>query len=298
MQNGWLWISALSLAVGCSGASNDELNNTLNGARRDAGLDTGEAAEDAAEPDAGGPDAVAQDAGIDASEPDAAEPDAAAPDAAVDAGPLDAEADAQELDAGAQLAASFDFEQGTVPASIDPGTGVLTPCPYFADYGPAGNKFGSTFLRSSTENTVTLTLHDLPAHSSLSLEFLFAAIDSLDGSGTFPSGDYFRVTIDGQLIFAETFANATPTQVQSYNPPVGVELARHQDLGFTPGTYPGSFYSDSAYNLGLDPTFQNIQHAAGDVVITFAMVGGGVQNLTDESWAIDNVRVLLGSPGT
>lgn len=294
MRNSWLWIPALSLAVGCSGASNDELNDSLNGGRRDAEVDSGEAVEDAALADAGEEDAALLDAGVDASELDASEADAADLDAMLDAEALDAALDAQEVDASAQPFVSFDFEQSTLATGIDPGTGVLTPSQGFAPYGTGGDVFGPTFLRSSTENTVTLTLNDLPAHSSLSLAFLFAAIDSLDGSGAFPSDDYFRVTVDGQLIFAETFANATPTQVQSYNPPPGVELARHQPLGFTAGSYPDSYFSDSAYNMGLDPTFQDLPHAANSIVITFSMVGGGVQNLDDESWAIDNVRVLLG----
>ena len=152
----------------------------------------------------------------------------------------------------------FDFEGEALPASVTPGTGVLTPSQAFAPLGPAGNTFGDTFLRSTTGNTVTV-FSDLPPHSAISVGFLFAAIDSLDGTGSFPAGDFMRIDVDGTTIFRESFANATPDQIQSYVPPAGGELARHEDLGFSG---PGSFYTDSAYDMGVDPTFQNIAHTA------------------------------------
>lgn len=85
----------------------------------------------------------------------------------------------------------------------------------YAGLGAIGNQFGGTFLRSSTGNQVRLTLTGLPAHRTISLEFLFAAIDSLDGAGTYPAGDYFKITLDGTPIFREAFANALPTQIQA-----------------------------------------------------------------------------------
>ena len=120
------------------------------------------------------------------------------------------------------------------------------------------------------------------------MQFLFAAIDSLDGTGTFPSGDYFRIDIDGVNRFRESFANALDSQVQSYVPPTGVELARKADLGFGG---PGGFYRDSAYDLGADPTFQQFAHTGSSVTIDFWMEGVGLQSLDDESWAMDNLRV-------
>ena len=190
-------------------------------------------------------------------------------------------------DAAPTEAFTNDFE-GTLPPEITPGTGALTPSQGYATLGPPGNQFGSEFLRSPTGNTVTLTV-SLPAHSSISIAFLFAAIDSLDGSGVFPAGDYFRINLDGSQIFRESFANATPGQIQSYTPPPGVELARHVDLGFQG---PGGYYTDSAYDMGADPQFQNIPHTAPTAAITFTLEGEGVQSLDDESWAVDNLRII------
>ena len=184
---------------------------------------------------------------------------------------------------------STDFN-GTLATEITPGSASLTDVQGYAGLGTTGTTFGGNFLRSETGNTVTLTLNNLPTHTSISLDFLFAAIDSLDGTGTFPSGDYFNVTLDGASIFRESFANASPSQIQSYVPPTGVELARQVDLGFGG---PGGFHTDSAYDLGADPVSQNIAHTSSNAVFTFIIEGEGIQDLSDESWAMDNLYVRV-----
>jgi hypothetical protein len=184
---------------------------------------------------------------------------------------------------------STDFN-GSLPPEISPGTATLTGVQGYAGLGPSGNQFGGNFLRSETGNTVTLTLNSLPTHDTISLAFLFAAIDSLDGTGTFPSGDFFKIVFDGTTLFSESFANALSSQIQSYVPPAGVELARRVDLGFSG---PGSFFTDSAYNFGADPRFANFAHTNSSAVIDFFIFGPGNQSLDDESWAMDNLRVSV-----
>lgn len=192
---------------------------------------------------------------------------------------------------------STDFN-GALPSQINPGStnggGFLTPVQGYAGLGPSGNQFGGNMLRSPTGNTVTLTLNGLPAHDTISLRFLFAAIDSLDGTGTFPQGDFFKIVFDGNVLFSESFANALTTQIQSYVPPAGVELARRQDLGFTTGE---SVYLDSAYNLGADPRFLDFAHTGSTAVIEFFIFGPGNQSLDDESWGMDNLTVSVSTIG-
>lgn len=194
---------------------------------------------------------------------------------------------------GASAAPILVFEtdfNGALAPEISPGTAALTGVQGYAGLGPGGNQFGGNFLRSATGNTVTLSLSGLPAHDTITLEFLFAAIDSLDGTGTFPAGDFFKIVFDGATLFSESFANALPTQIQSYVPPPGVELARRVDLGFSG---PGSFFTDSAYNLGADPRFANFAHTGSTATIEFFIFGEGNQSLEDESWAMDNLRVSV-----
>jgi hypothetical protein len=184
---------------------------------------------------------------------------------------------------------SSDFE-GSLPAEVSPGVATTTGVRGYAGLGHDGNRFDGSFLRSPTGNRVTITLTDLPAHDSVSLDFLFAAIDSLDGTGSYPEGDFLNVTIDGVTIFRESFANAAPTQFQSYVSASGVELARRLDLGFSG---PGSYYTDSAYDMSLEPRFHGISHTAPTLTVSFIMEGPGIQSLDDESWAIDNLRISL-----
>ena len=191
------------------------------------------------------------------------------------------------------LVFSTNFD-GALPAAITPGSATLTGVQGYAGLGPVGNQFGGNFLRSATGNVVTLNLSGLPAHDTISLSFLFAAIDSLDGTGVFPAGDFFKIVFDGATLFSESFANATPTQIQSYVPPAGVELARHVDLGFSG---PGGFYTDSAYNFGADPRFANFAHSSSSATIQFYIFGPGNQDLNDESWAMDNLRVSVTTTG-
>ncbi len=183
---------------------------------------------------------------------------------------------------------SSDFNSA-IPAAITPGAAALTGVQGFAGLGPPSSQFGGMFLRSPTGNVVTLTLSGLPSHASIGLDFLFAAIDSLDGTGTFPQGDFFKVTLDGVQVFRESFANAIASQIQSYVPPPGVQLARRVNLGFSVGDY----FLDSAYDLGADPAFQHLSHSASTAIVTFQMEGPGIQPLTDESWAVDNLRVTV-----
>ncbi len=191
----------------------------------------------------------------------------------------------------AQTVFSCDFENG-LPAEINAGAATITGVQGYAGLGPTGNQFAGSFLRSETGNTVTLTLSNLPPHNVLHLDFLFAAIDSLDGAGAYPQGDYFRIDVDSQTVFREAFANALPSQTQTYVSQPGVELARHVDLGFSG---PGSFYTDSAYYLGGDPFFGSIAHSASTLTVAFVIEGPGIQPLNDESWGIDNLEVHLGS---
>lgn len=191
-----------------------------------------------------------------------------------------------------QTVFSSNFDDPALPPEVLPGTATLTGVQGFAGLGSGTNTFGGNFLRSPTANVVTLQLTGLPAHTTVSIAFLLAAIDSLDGTGGFPSGDYFHLKLDGVTVFRESLANALPTQFQSYVPSRGAQLARRQDLGFTG---PGSFYTDSAYDLGMEPALQGLPHTAPTLTLQFVIEGEGVQDLNDESWAMDNLTVSLGN---
>ena len=138
-----------------------------------------------------------------------------------------------------------------------------------------------------------LTLTDLPSHDSIDVNFLLAIIDTWDGTATscgVENGpDVFNVKVDGASIFSHTFDN-TGCGAQSYIPPTGVELASKINLGFSFGF--GCCGPDSAYDMGADSTFDSILHTSNTLTIEWftndQFTGDG-----DESWAIDNVEVIL-----
>ena len=58
-------------------------------------------------------------------------------------------------------------------------------------------------------------------------------------------------------------------------------------LGFNGG------YADAAYDLGLDPQFTGIAHTDGTLTIGLFASGDGWTGGADESWAIENIEVLV-----
>lgn len=191
-----------------------------------------------------------------------------------------------------------DFNLGAPPEFA--GVTTTEAVQGFADLGTGSNVFGGNLLRNQSGDNygggpppekTTLTLTGLPPHTSIRLGFLLAIIDSWDGDGCLQGPDRFNVTVDGLIVFSEAFENGG-CGLQTYVPPVGVGLARHVDLAFTPAG-PNNYYLDSAYNMGLDPAFNKIPHTADMLTIEWFASGGKWQGSADESWALDNVQVSV-----
>jgi hypothetical protein len=143
--------------------------------------------------------------------------------------------------------------------------------------------FDGTFIRSG--NIVRVFLTDLPAHNTLSLSFLFAAIDSWDGSGTFPSGDFFNVTVDGVSIYRETYSNTGLTAQTAST----INRIAQGPIGFSTG---GTVFNDSAYAFLLE----GIAHSATTLTIDFFADGVGWQGLTnlgDESFGLEDIKITV-----
>ena len=75
---------------------------------------------------------------------------------------------------------------------------------------------------------------------------------------------------------------------------MGVELARKVQLGFE--LEPSIIRLDSAYNMGLDPIFDNIPHTNDTLTIEWFASGSGYD--FEESWGIDNVEVIINQTQT
>jgi hypothetical protein len=181
---------------------------------------------------------------------------------------------------------SNNFDSGVPPEFS--GVVSIESVQAYEGIGIGANIFGGDFLRNSSVPPLptTLTLTGLPAHTSIDLHFLLAIIDSWDGGGA--GGDTFTITIDGQSVFTEVFDNVGG--VQSYNPPSGVELVRRVELGFRDID---EHDQESGYYMGNDLTLANIPHTSNTLTIQWYASGSGWQGGSDESWAIDNLEVVL-----
>lgn len=187
---------------------------------------------------------------------------------------------------------STGFEAG-VPAEIEAPGSVLAGVAGWAGLGAPGGAFGGSFLRYTSVplHDTRLVLRNLPPHSTVSLGFLLAVIDSWDGT------ELLQVRVDGALLFDHWFQLATG-DASSYAAPAGALLSSGTNLGFSAGSWYGR---DRAYDLGLEPAFRDLPHAADSLVVTWSLgaISGPAasqwQGGDDESWAIDEVRVWLGS---
>jgi hypothetical protein len=177
---------------------------------------------------------------------------------------------------------SFDtpeFVAAGMVAATDNGGGEFTTAiaPYAATYG--------AFLRNRTSGTATLTLNNLPGHTSLSFGFLALFLDSWDSTNGTPAPDLLQVLVDGAVIASYTVNNASGT-VQDFGGGTPVALFTQFD--------DNTFFTDSVVDMGT-ATALTFGHSASSITLGIRGFGNGFQFGTDESWGIDNVRVLLDS---
>ncbi len=132
------------------------------------------------------------------------------------------------------------------------------------------------------QSKTTLTLTGLPAHTTVSLDFLLAIVDSWDGSSGGFHPDIFNVTVGGSTVFAYTFDNVG--HPQSY--PIAKRLFS-QNVAFS------SMWADSAYDMAAEPLLQNIPHTGSSLTVSFFASGAGWQGGNDEFWGIDNLQVSI-----
>lgn len=168
---------------------------------------------------------------------------------------------------------SSDFESGA-PAQMGGGGGVE------GSQGLSAVGFGSNLWRNDGFSSTTLSLDNLPAHTSLSLTLLFAAIDSWDGIGGSPGPDAFEIRVDGTAVWNYVFASASG----SSNYPGAATAA---------GGYGWNSYNEWVYSLTNEAALTDIAHTADSARIEFVAVGPGWQGGFDESFGIDNVEVTV-----
>ena len=146
------------------------------------------------------------------------------------------------------------------------------------------------FLGQFGNDTVTLTLGNLSAHTQATVSFDLFILRSWDGNNQIHGPDVWQLKVDeSQTLLHTTFANA----------PLDLEDFRQA----YPDDYPGSDYppytgSTEIKTLGYTDAPDCVYHlsftfAHNDSTLRLDFSGHGLQGIQDESWGLDNVNVTI-----
>jgi hypothetical protein len=157
--------------------------------------------------------------------------------------------------------------------------------------GEFGGPHVDATAKTDVEQTVTLTLKDLPAHKSLAVSFDLYVLRSWDGDSPGYGPDRLRVEVDGgPKLLDATFSNNPKTAAdgswQSYP-------AKHkppQTGAATKNTLGCNFFGDSAYHFAF--TFDHADATLKLHFVSSLFEGKGTE---DEAWGLDNVRLRADS---
>lgn len=176
---------------------------------------------------------------------------------------------------------------------------------YFNDFeGAVGSEWSDTttdvtpvgarrFLGQFGSGTVTLTLNTTIGQN-YTLCFDLFIINSWDGNVGGVGPDYFDLDVDGNLLMSTTFSNTEEVGYnQSYsatnligagNFVGGTDADEKDTLGY-------NYYGNTVYKFGgaTNPAFNFI---ATNAVTTINWTGSNLQGIGDESWGLDNVKVV------
>jgi hypothetical protein len=194
-----------------------------------------------------------------------------------------------------------DFQTAVGPGwsttGLDPLAIDHTPLPADGSRKFLGREDGQPDPTLGLHNeTVSLSLTGLPAHTSVTVSFDLYVIQSWDGAD--PDGildpnidEWLLNVTGGPTLLDTTFSNTEesghsqnyPDPVGGPTHPAGTGASEIDSLGYF-------FLGDSVYTLSF--TFP---HTATSLVFNFG--AHGLQHILDESWGLDNVLVTVsGTP--
>lgn len=142
------------------------------------------------------------------------------------------------------------------------------------------------FLGQFSNDTVSLSLSGLPAHQHARISFDLYLLNTLDGNSTYYGPDIFDLSIaGGENIIHTTFSTVFEWNQSYPDMYPGGPYPHHtgaSEIGTMGFNTPWS--QDSVYKFSFE-----VPHSANSVMFQFNY--SGLQNINDESWGLDNVRV-------
>lgn len=183
------------------------------------------------------------------------------------------------------LAFHSNFETG-LPAEISTTNWTVESMDSGADgtYGDHGFS-GTQFLRSSDkkgQKSLTLSLSNLPIHTTLDINFLLAVIDKA------AAGDTLEIRVDGTTVFSESIAYDST----AWNPGAPLEMFSGLKLGYkdNPQGY------DKGLNMGLvESTDHSLPYSLGAIVHTSSTLTMEIIVTTAKkgpTYAIDDLSII------
>ena len=182
------------------------------------------------------------------------------------------------------------FDSPVIPPEFT-GSRVLHSVDGFAGLGPSGRQFGGNLLQNVSGNILNenpphatvFTLSNLPAHTSVSINFLLGVLNTWDGNE-----DYLTCRVNGVQVFRNTFAFDSAARQTYYT---GALTGRNAQ-GFWNNYGFDNSWGDSAYNLYLASEFHNIPHTSSTLTVEW-FTQAGFNGADNESFGVDQFEVLL-----
>jgi len=159
--------------------------------------------------------------------------------------------------------------------------------------GFSGNA-GERVLGDFGDQKVRFRLDNIPPHDSITITFDFITIRSWDGNSSLYGPDLLEFKVDDTLAFRSSFSNTTyrqsfPNAYPASHPARSGAVA-FNSLGYiwrSPGLFVGPM--DATYRIT-----RTVRHTAPVANFHFnVFLDDPGQDITNESWAIDNVAVSI-----
>jgi hypothetical protein len=165
---------------------------------------------------------------------------------------------------------SNDFEGGLIGAEWSLSTTSVSPK-------------GETFLGEFLNDAVTITVNDLPTHSTVIVSADLYILRSWDGTNTTYGPDVFDIYTPTTSLLHTTFANGGGNK-QNYPDNIGGKI--HAAESGSVRKIKLGYGMDASY-----PISYAISHTGSSFSITFQ--ASGLFSLPDESWGLDNVVISI-----
>jgi PEP-CTERM motif len=147
--------------------------------------------------------------------------------------------------------------------------------------------YGQIYRSQSSSVQTLLTLNNLPAHTTVDIDFLMAFLDSWDSNNGTPAPDNLDLYVDGVKLATYTFNSASGNNVA-----YGGGLLLAQGVQFDANLY----YSDAIVDMSVDAGL-SFAHSASSLTVGWTASGAGWQGGTDEAYGIDNISIsVAGTP--